>query len=29
MKDYLGLDPLESADDRRFMELLYLYLAKQ
>ena len=28
MKDYLGLNPLESADDRRFMELLYLYLAK-
>ena len=28
MKDYLGVNPLESADDRRFMELLYLYLAK-
>lgn len=26
MKDFLGIDPLESSEDRRFMELLYLYL---
>ena len=28
LKDYLGINPIESADDRRFTELLYLYLAK-
>ena len=28
IKDLLGIDPLESPDDRAFMEMLYLYLAK-
>ena len=28
MKEQLGIDPLESAQDRRFLELLALYLAE-
>jgi carbohydrate diacid regulator len=28
MKDFLGIDPLESSQDRTFLELLHLYLEK-
>lgn len=28
IKELLGIDPLESPDDRAFMEMLYLFLAK-
>lgn len=28
IKDYFGMDPLSSPSDRRFMELLYIYLTK-
>ncbi len=29
MKDYLGIDPLDSAKDREFLSLLYLYLGQK
>ena len=29
MKDYLGINPLESSEDREFLSLLYLYLGQK